>query len=109
MDMLFGLGLIARVGRLRTYSWDGVGSAQLVCFWGRGYWLGYARWAGINSVDRTGGWHIYGRAWDSAQLVYFGGVGIVCTACIRWVEGLIVWIGRLEIAAFTGGCGIWRS
>ena len=42
----------------------------------------------------------------SAQLVYFGGVGIVCAALIRWVGGLIDLIGQLEIVAFTGGRGI---
>ena len=59
---------------------------------------------GINCVDwAAGDCHIYGRAWDSAQLVYFRGVCIVCVAWIYWVRGIIAWTGRLGIGTFMGG------
>ena len=49
---------------------------------------------------------IYRRVLDSAQLVYFGAVGIVCAALIHSVGGLILWIGWLGISAFMRGRGI---
>ena len=88
MDMLFGLGLIALVRQMGTYSWEYVGSAHLVCFQGRGHWMCSmdSLGGGINCMDwAAGDCCIYRRAWDLAQLVYFGGVGIVYTALICWV------------------------
>ena len=49
MNMLFGIGLIALVGRMGTYSWEGVGSVQLVCFQGRRYGMG-----GVNMLGGLG-------------------------------------------------------
>ena len=58
-------------------------------------WIG---WLGIVAIREGVG---------SAQLVYFGGMGVVCAACIRLGGvGLIAWIGLLGIVAFTGGAGI---
>ena len=66
---------------------------------------GFAGW-GINCVDRaTGDWRLPGGV-GSAQLVYFGVVGIVRAVRIRWGGvGLIPWIGRLGIVTILEGVG----
>jgi len=57
-------------------------------------WIG---WLGIVVIREGVG---------SAQLVYFGGVGIVCVACIRLGGvGLISWTGWLGIVTIREGVG----
>ena len=64
MDMMLGLGLITWVGRLWTYSLEGMGSAQLICFCGC--------WHGMDGMDMLDGLGLI--AWIGLGIGAFPGV-----------------------------------
>ena len=71
-----------------SYLREGVEFGTVGLFWGCGHRIHGVDLLGgeIKYVDwAAGDCRIYGREWDLAQLVYFGGVGIVCAALIFWV------------------------